>query len=168
MLTILNNYYLFQIFFYPLAITIFIEVVVACIIGFKKKEYLSSIVLINIITNPIVVFLYYYVYPNWKILENYGIVVGFNIFLIVIEILVVTLEYFLLSFALKKKGWKILALSVIINTVSYFLSYATTCDHYKCLSLFCILFIMFCTFHIFTRRSKSSITKIVFYISSLL
>ncbi len=160
MLTTLNNYYLFQIFFYPLAITIFIEIVIACMIGFKKKEYLSSIILVNIITNPIVIFLCYYIYPNWKILENYGIVVEFNIFLIVIEIFVVILEYVLLSFALRKKGWKILVLSIIMNITSYFLSYATTCDHSRCLLLLCILFIMFCTFHIFTRRSKSSITKI--------
>jgi len=158
--TALNNFYLFQIFFYPLAITIFIEVVVACIIGFKKKEYLSSIVLINIITNPIVIFLCYYIYPNWKILEGYGIVIGFNMFLIVIEIFVVILEYVLLSFALRKKGWKILALSVMMNITSYFLSYTTTCDHSQCLLLLCILFIMFCTFHIFTRRSKGSITNI--------
>ena len=155
MLTIPNNYYLFQIFFYPLAITIFIEVVVAYMIGFRRKEHLLSIAFVNIITNPTVVFLCYYVYPNWKVLEDHEIAIGFNMFLIIIEIFVVILEYFLLSFALKKKGWKILALSVIINVVSYFLSYTTTYDHYKCLLLFCILFIIFLCFRFLQKNLKN-------------
>ncbi|MDR1988044.1 MAG: hypothetical protein LBQ24_04820 [Candidatus Peribacteria bacterium] len=88
-----------------LLITIFFEEGIALIFGFKGRKEVISIILVNIITNPIL---------------NYMLFI-FKFDLIIIlffEISVILIEWLLLKFTLKQNSRILLNLSIVMNFVS--------------------------------------------------
>ena len=94
-----------------LLITILIEVGVAFIIGYRKKD-LVNVLLANILTNPIVASVP--VYFNLK----YG-VLGRNISLAILEVLVLFVEGFIYKKYLEKRKINPYILSIILNASSF-------------------------------------------------
>ena len=95
-----------------LILTIVIEVLIAFIIGYRKKDLLN-ILLVNVLTNPIVSSVP--VYFNVK----YGIL-GRNICLLVLELIVLFIEGFIYKKYLSNKKINSYILSLILNFSSYF------------------------------------------------
>jgi len=88
-----------------------LEILVAVALGYKNKLFLLSIVLVNLITNPL---LNYLLWVNTS--EHFLKIKIINLFLL--EGLVVLAEWFLLAFVWRKKFKKILFLSLMMNLVS--------------------------------------------------
>ena len=101
------------VMFKCLITTLVIETMIAFIIGIRKKDILN-IVLINFITNPLIVSLT--VYFGF----NYGIKAE-KIAIIVLEILVLITEGFLYSKFLEYKKINGFIISLILNFSSYFI-----------------------------------------------
>lgn len=104
---ILNNLFL------PLLITLIVEVSVSLLLNFRKREEVLAIIFINLLTNPVLN--YFLVIDNvFNILriDQWGI--------IVLEILVIFIEWGLLIFLFnqKPKGY-LFKLSLLINLCSY-------------------------------------------------
>jgi len=97
----------------PLLLTIIIELVVALLFSYKKKVEIITVILINIITNPIL---------NFSIFINlYFSFINTNlpIIAILLELLVVYVEWKLLFYALQEKPKKLLLLSFTMNLCSF-------------------------------------------------
>jgi hypothetical protein len=93
-------------------LTIIIEVIVALVLGYRKRGEIIAIVFINIITNPI---LNYFLSLN-----NYlGIIQINQIMILLLEIIIVIVEWLLLRFALQQKSSRLLILSMAMNFCSY-------------------------------------------------
>ena len=107
MLTLANSLLL------PLLLTILIEVIVAILLGYKKRDEILLVILANIITNPALNYL--------LILNNYLRVFKYSALVILLEILVVLIEWQILYFALKKPRSKLFILSLAMNTASFLL-----------------------------------------------
>jgi len=97
-------------FLIALILTIITELAVAFTLGYRKKDFLGAVVLINLMTNPaanwIFLVLGYLALANWPAL-------------IIIEIAVVLIEWKLLSITFKEKKREFLRLSVIMNASSF-------------------------------------------------
>ncbi len=95
-----------------LFLTIAIELAVAFVFGFRKKTEMLAVIFVNLITNPVL---------------NYFVIFGehFSLFKInftvtlLLEILVVLVEWRLLVYALREKSGKLLVLSFGMNLCSY-------------------------------------------------
>ena len=99
---------------FALFVTILVESVVAMLLGYRKKLEIATIILINLITNP---------------LMNYLIIIG--VFLapsdrvstiittLFLEIVVVFVEWLLLRFALRSDSKKLFVLSLVMNVCSF-------------------------------------------------
>ena len=95
-----------------LVLTTAIEVVVALFFGYRKKSEIATIILINLITNPLLNYLLF--------INNYFGTVQINtIIIIFLEIVVVFVEWRLLKFVLQQNSKKLFALSVVMNFCSY-------------------------------------------------
>ena len=94
-----------------LILTIIIEVGIAIILGYRKKD-LVNILLVNIITNPIVVTIPLYINVNYGLSKR-------NITLLMLEILTVFAEGFIYKLYLKNKKINPYLLSLILNVSSY-------------------------------------------------
>jgi len=116
MITIIQS--LPQIMATCLIVTIISEIIVALIIGVREKKDLVNIVLVNIITNPLVVIIP--IYCNFK----YGLL-GRNICLYTLEILTVLVEGFIYYKVLKYKKINGFLLSFILNLSSYLIGILT-------------------------------------------
>jgi len=105
-MTLISSYLL------TLFLTIIIELGVTFFFGFRKKLEIIMIVFVNIITNPIL---------NYLLLVNYH----FSFFksslliILILEVIVVLVEWKLLFFALQEKSEKLLKLSFAMNFCSY-------------------------------------------------
>lgn len=95
-----------------LLLTIAIEVVVALLFGYRKKSEIATIIFINLITNPL---LNYLLFIN----SYFGTVQISTITILILEIIVVSVEWLLLIFTLKQNQKKLFALSVVMNFCSY-------------------------------------------------
>lgn len=97
-------------FLRALILTEVVEVIAAFLLGYRGKKFLITLLLINIITNPlincIVMILYYYKLNNF-------------IIVLALEVLVVIGEWRLFEYALGKGKRSYLFLSIIINLSSY-------------------------------------------------
>lgn len=111
MITIIKS--LPQIMITCLLLTIIIEVVIALILGVRDKKDLLNIVLVNILTNPLVVVIP--IYFNYE----YGLL-GRNISLFILEILAFAIEGLIYIKVLNYKRINGLLLSLILNLASYF------------------------------------------------
>lgn len=96
----------------PLLLTLLIEISVALIFGYRNKFVLLSIILVNLITNPL---LNYILWLNNSVGFFYITVIN----LILFEIAVVIVEWLLLVFALRKNYKSLLLLSFTMNFVSF-------------------------------------------------
>lgn len=98
----------------PLALvtTIVIEGVIAYFLGYRTKRALSTIALINVITNP---------FLNYLLLVNTSLgLISQNIILILfLEVAVVLIEWRLLAFAFESKSKSMLGVSAAINVGSF-------------------------------------------------
>lgn len=92
--------------------TIFIEIVIGLIIGIKNKKDLLNILLVNILTNPLVVTIPIYVLVKYG--YNYQI-----ISLIILEVLTVIVEGYIYLKTLKYKKINPFIISLILNLSSY-------------------------------------------------
>lgn len=93
-----------------LILTILTEVFVARRFKFGKKQIISGIILINLITNPLLTF-------SLKLFETSNFFI-----LLFFEVLIIELEYFLLIYILPKTNLKsLLKLSIIMNISSVFI-----------------------------------------------
>lgn len=95
-----------------LTLTIFIELCVAISMGYRKRRDLECIILVNLITNPI----FNYFLICYYLLTNSNL---HMLYIIILEILIVFIEYLLLKKAMNYKNSKILLLSFFMNSVSY-------------------------------------------------
>lgn len=102
---LLSNY-LFVLF-----LTIVIELFVALLFGFTKKYEILTVILVNIITNPVLNYL--------LLLNSYFSIIKSNfLFTLFLECIVVLLEWQLLVFVLEKDSKKMFLLSTVMNFCS--------------------------------------------------
>jgi len=94
--------------------TIIIEIIVGIILKIKDKKDLINIVLVNILTNPLVVSLPIYV------LYKYGIYYK-NIIFILLEFLTLFIEGYIYKKSLKYNKINPFIISLILNGSSYYL-----------------------------------------------
>lgn len=92
--------------------TIIIEVIVAYILRIKDKKDISNIILVNVVTNPLVVSIPIYMMVKY----NYNMRI---ISLIVLEILTVIVEGLIYLKVLKYKKMNPFIISIILNLSSY-------------------------------------------------
>lgn len=101
-----------------LLLTVVIEVTISIIVGYRKKSEILTIILINLITNPIINF---FLLTTFRLQTYQERVQQYSIKnIIFIEIGVILIEWLLLMFALRQSPKKLLALSILINFCSYF------------------------------------------------
>ena len=93
--------------------TILIEGIIAFILGYRKKD-LINIILVNILTNPIVVTISVYFNVKYGLFER-------NTSLIVLEVLTLFIEGFIYYKVLKRRKINPFLLSLILNFSSYFI-----------------------------------------------
>ncbi len=97
---------------FALILTILVELLIAYIIGYRKREILALIFALNLLTNPL---LNYFILLNsqMKLIELSIQVI------ILLEIIVIITEFLLLSAVLKKEKTKLLILSILMNLASF-------------------------------------------------
>ncbi len=96
-----------------LFLTMVIELAIALFFGFRKKIEIIAIVFVNLLTNPIL---------NYLLLVNdhFSFFKSNLLIILLLEAVVVLIEWKLLVFALQEKPKKLLALSLAMNFCSYF------------------------------------------------
>jgi len=95
-----------------LLLTIIIELIIALILGIRDKKDIINIILVNVITNPIVVMSQTLLYIKF----------GYNIEMIgiaILEVLVVLVEGLIYKKVLNYKKINPILLSLILNTLSF-------------------------------------------------
>lgn len=95
-----------------LILTIIIEVIIGLILKIKNKKDILNIILVNIITNPIVVSIPVYINIKFGLLER-------NICLIILEIITLFVEGFIYKKVLNYKKINPYLISLILNMSSY-------------------------------------------------
>lgn len=95
-----------------LLITIFIEIILSIILKIKNKKDLLNIVLVNIMTNPLVVTISIYFNIRYGIWER-------NIIIFILEILAIISEGFVYRKFLEYNKINPYFLSIILNFSSY-------------------------------------------------
>ena len=95
-----------------LILTIIIESSVSFIIGIRDKEDLKVVLWVNILTNPIVV----YIANCLKLLNNN---VAYNIVVVIMEILVIIVEFIVYKKYLDYKKKSPLLISSLNNIISF-------------------------------------------------
>lgn len=95
-----------------LLLTILIEVFVALMFGFRSKNEILSVILVNLITEPVL---------NYFLLINsYFSLVAVNIqLLLLLETIVILVEWRLLVYALQRNSNRLLVLSLVMNLASF-------------------------------------------------
>jgi hypothetical protein len=95
-----------------LLLTIAIEVIVALLFVLRSKQELWTVVLINVITNPLL---------NYLITVNgyFHLISQTTILILCLEVAVVLVEWRLLVWVLRQSTKKMLLLSFVMNTCSY-------------------------------------------------
>ncbi|NMC36299.1 hypothetical protein GYA49_04615 [Candidatus Beckwithbacteria bacterium] len=103
------------LYFLTLTLTIVIEILVGgTMLGWKNKLFLTSIVLVNLITHPLLNYILY--------LDTYLGFLGSRFFAtVMLEALVVLVEWRLLVFAMRSFSVQLFKLSLIMNVMSYLL-----------------------------------------------
>ena len=95
-----------------LVLTIIIESAVAWLFGLRSRRELLTIVLINVITNPL---LNYLIAVN----NSFSLISQTNILIWCLEVIVVFTEWRLLVWVLRQNSKKMLLLSFVMNACSY-------------------------------------------------
>jgi hypothetical protein len=95
-----------------LVLTIAIEAGIVWLLGWRSKPVIWAVVLINVITNPL---LNYLLLVN----NNYQLITQTNALIFSLEAGVIIAEWRLLAYVLRRRDYKILWLSALINTSSF-------------------------------------------------
>lgn len=95
-----------------LCLTLIIELMVSLFFGIKDKEDIKVVIWVNILTNPVVV----YIANCVKLLNNNLI---YNIIVIIMEVIVIIVEFILYKKYLEYKGKSPLLLSSVNNIISF-------------------------------------------------
>ena len=95
-----------------LSLTIIIELIVSIILGIRSNNDIKVAILVNICTNPVVVYIA-------NILFLYGNKIIYNVVVTIMEILVIIVEYILYKKYLKDYKKSAFVLSLINNIISY-------------------------------------------------
>jgi hypothetical protein len=95
-----------------LILTVVIEVGIAWLFGLRSKRELLTVLLINVITNPLL---------NYLITVNayFHLVSQTNAFILCFEVVIVLVEWRLLVWVLQQGIKKMLVLSIVMNAASY-------------------------------------------------
>lgn len=93
--------------------TIIIELLLALILGVRDKKDILNIILVNTMTNPLLVSLITYI--------TYNRIFNRTVSIVIMEILVVIIEGFTYKKILKFKKINPYVLSLILNASSYFI-----------------------------------------------
>ena len=96
-----------------LLLTILIETLIAFILGYRKKDLLN-VILVNIVTNPIVVTIPVYFNVKYGLLER-------NISLAILEVTTLFTEGFIYNKYLNRRKINPFVLSLLLNLASYLL-----------------------------------------------
>ena len=95
-----------------LLFTTFVEVIVALILGYRKKAELAAVILVNLISNPVLNY--------FLLLDNrFGLIKVDAWFMLSLEIVVVLVEWQLLAYALQGNPKKLFVLSLAMNFCSF-------------------------------------------------
>lgn len=97
-----------------LLLTIIIELVVGLILGIRDKKDIINIMLVNVITNPIVVITPIIVYLRFG--YKFEIIT-----LIILEILTIIVEGLIYRKTLRYNKINLILFSLVLNTCSYFI-----------------------------------------------
>ena len=95
-----------------LTLTIILELSMALILGIRGKNDIIVVILVNVCTNPVLVFIA-------NLLVIYGNIFLYNIIVNIMEIMVVFIEYKILKDCLHDYKKSLLLLSAICNIFSY-------------------------------------------------
>jgi hypothetical protein len=97
-----------------LILTIVIEVFVALAFGYRHKKEMIAVVLVNLITQPALNY--------FLLLNSFFSLITANIqFILLLEIVVILVEWWLLVYTLKRDVTRTFALSLVMNLTSFFL-----------------------------------------------
>ena len=107
---ILNNLPLIMV--RCLLLTIIIELILALILGVRDKKDIVNVILVNVITNPIVVLIPIIIYIKFGGLFS-------RISLLILEVLTVVVEGLIYKKVLKYKKINWFLLSLILNVASF-------------------------------------------------
>jgi hypothetical protein len=99
-------------FLLPLVLTIFIEGTAAFLLGYRDKQTLQMVTVVNLITNPFMNFIS-------VLLAYFGIGRFFYWFILPLELLLIPVEWLILSYAMPKKKKELLKLSAAMNIISF-------------------------------------------------
>lgn len=97
-----------------LVCTVIIECIIAFIIGIRNKKDFLNVILVNCITNPIVVTVPLYFNIRYGIIER-------RVALLILEILTIICEGFIYKKILKFKKINPYIISIVLNAGSYFI-----------------------------------------------
>ena len=96
-----------------LFLNLIIEIGVAHLLGYRTKEKILLIIIINFVTHPL---LCYFLWISVCLNININ-----NIVIFILEVVVIFIESFLLYFVIEKQYFNKLGLSLCINAASFFL-----------------------------------------------
>jgi hypothetical protein len=96
-----------------LILTVVIEVIAAWLFGLRSKQELWTVLLINVITNPLL---------NYLIAVNgyFHMISQTKMLILCLEVVAVLVEWRLLVWVLRQGNKKMLVLSFVMNVASYF------------------------------------------------
>jgi hypothetical protein len=95
-----------------LILTIAVEILIALLLGLRRKTELTAVLLINLITNPALNFLL-------ALNNQYRLIHQTTILTLCLEVLVVFIEWKLLVYALRLNNKKAFVLSLSMNAASF-------------------------------------------------
>ncbi len=98
------------IFVIPLALTALIEVIVAMVLGLRRRHAVLAVILVNVMTNPLVNYLALSSAGRYRYIKGAQFVA--------IELLVVLVESLLLAYALRMRWRNALRVSFAMNVAS--------------------------------------------------
>jgi len=96
--------------------TLAIEIIVALIFGYRNKRAVMSIIFVNLITNPLT---NYFLWLN----TYFHLFSADLLHVIMLEILVVCIEWGLLVFALRRNIRSLLPLALTMNSASFIVGF---------------------------------------------
>jgi hypothetical protein len=96
----------------PLLLTIVIELTVAYLMGYKDKQSLQIVVIVNVMTNPFVNFI-------TMVLAYFDLNEFLYWFILPLELLLIPIEWMILNYAIPHKRKAFLKLSAAMNISSF-------------------------------------------------
>jgi hypothetical protein len=104
---------LFLMFLIPLVLTLVLELFMAYLFGYRKKKEILAITFINLITNPLMNFIILVLAIYFELFYNFSI-----FYPLVLEFLVIIVEWLLLKYTIDQKSSSLLKLSIVMNLFS--------------------------------------------------